>query len=153
MRDFTSLYADDGRRIVAAAAIFRRSESGEWELLSARRTEPVEFAGGWELPGGKIDEGETIEQAVIREVQEELGVEIIVGALVPGPDLHHGWPLGEYGVMIVHQAFLADEESEPSAIEQHDAVTWLTLEGLDAVEWLPADRAPAVAAFDARTRG
>ncbi|MEY5144660.1 MAG: hypothetical protein RL745_21, partial [Actinomycetota bacterium] len=92
MREFTSLYADDGRRIVAAAAIFRRNDTGQWALLSARRTEPEEFAGGWELPGGKIDEGETIEQAVIREIAEELGVHIVLGDLVPGPDLHQGWP-------------------------------------------------------------
>jgi 8-oxo-dGTP diphosphatase len=153
MREFTSLYADDGRRIVAAAAIFRRNDTGQWALLSARRTEPEEFAGGWELPGGKIDEGETIEQAVIREIAEELGVHIVLGDLVPGPDLHQGWPLGEYGVMIVHTAFLADADAVPAPIEQHDSVIWLTREDLDNVPWLPADRAPAVAAFDAAAHG
>lgn len=148
MRNFTSLYADDGRRIVAAAAIFKTGSQGHPVLLTARRTEPPEFAGGWELPGGKIDEGETIELAVVREVLEELDIEIRLGDLVVGPDLHSGWPLGDYGVMIVHTAFLVDEDDYPEPIEQHDAVAWVGLHNLDQVPWLPADRAPAIAAFE-----
>ena len=147
MRDFSQLHADDGRRIVSAAAIFRTGSQGQQVLLTARRTEPEEFAGGWELPGGKIDEGETIEQALVREVAEELGIEIEVCDLVPGPDLHHGWPLGSYGVMIVHTARMVDAEDYPEPIEQHDAVAWVGHDNLDQVQWLPADRAPAVAAF------
>ena len=135
MRNFRQLHADDGRRIVSAAAIFRTGSQGQQVLLTARRTEPEEFAG------------ETIEQALVREVAEELGIEIEVCDLVPGPDLHQGWPLGSYGVMIVHTARMLDPEDYPEPIEQHDAVAWVGQDNLDQVEWLPADRAPAVAAF------
>jgi len=147
MRDFVATQADDGRRLVSAAAIFKRGSQGQWVLLTARRTEPEEFAGGWELPGGKVDPGETVGEALVREVEEELGIVIEIGELVPGPDLLEGWPLGEYGVMLVHTAFLADPDDFPEPIEQHDAVAWVGISNLDQVPWLPADRAPAVAAF------
>lgn len=147
MRDVRLTHADDGRRVVSAAAIFKRGSQRQWVILTARRTEPIEFAGGWELPGGKVDDGETIGEALVREVEEELGIVINIGELVPGPDLLQGWPLGDYGVMLVHTAFLADSDDFPEPIEQHDAVAWVGLSNLDQVPWLPADRAPAVAAF------
>ena len=147
MRDTRITHAADGRRVVSAAAIFKRGSQDQWVILTARRTEPVEFAGGWELPGGKVDPGETVGEALVREVEEELGIPIVVGELVPGPDLLQGWPLGEYGVMLVHTAFLEDPDDYPEPIEQHDAVAWIGLDNLDQVPWLPADRAPAVAAF------
>lgn len=147
MRDNRITHAEDGRRVVSAAAIFKRGSQDQWVILTARRTEPEEFAGGWELPGGKVDPGETIGDALVREVAEELGIAIEVGELVPGPDLLQGWPLGEYGVMLVHTAFLLDSDDYPEPIEQHDAVAWVGLSNLDQVPWLPADRAPAVAAF------
>jgi 8-oxo-dGTP diphosphatase len=55
-------------------------------LLAGRRTEPPHLAGGWELPGGKVDPGETPLQALHREIAEELGVEVEVGRELPGPD-------------------------------------------------------------------
>ena len=54
-------------------------------LLAARRTEPSSLAGGWELPGGKVDDGEMPLAALHRELLEELGVEVRVGPHVPGP--------------------------------------------------------------------
>ena len=63
-------------------------------LLAARRTEPPALAGGWELPGGKVDPGEDEVVAVHREVAEELGVEVALGDRLEGPLERGRWPAG-----------------------------------------------------------
>jgi len=106
-------------------------------LLSARRTEPSALAGGWELPGGKVDPGESPLSALHREVREELGVEVRLGEHVPGPLPGNTWPLGDRYEMLVWLAEIA--VGEPAPIEDHDEVRWLGLDELYAVAWLPAD--------------
>lgn len=120
-------------QIVVGAAIVR-----EGRLLAARRSAPSELAGGWELPGGKVEPGETETAALVRECREELGVEIGSGARVPGE-----WPLRAGLVLRVYLADLI--AGEPAPLEDHDELRWLGLDELDAVAWLPADL-PAVAA-------
>jgi 8-oxo-dGTP diphosphatase len=120
--------------VVVGAAIVR-----DGLLLAARRTEPSHLAGGWELPGGKVEPGESDEQALVREIDEELGVGIVLGARV-GTD----WALGRY-TLRVWLATLADG-GEPAPLEQHDAVRWVDPADLDAVDWLPGDHEPAQAA-------
>jgi len=105
-------------------------------LLSARRTEPPELAGGWELPGGKVEPGELAQDALHREVREELGVEIELGELVEGP-LAGAWPLGDRYVMQVWLARVTT--GEPHTLEDHDQLRVLTKPELYAVGWLPAD--------------
>ena len=106
-------------------------------LLAARRTEPPALAGGWEFPGGKVDPGETFEQALHREVREELGVEVELGELVPGPLPGGRWPLGESFSMTVWLARVT--EGEPAPIEDHDQLRWLRRDELHEIPWLPAD--------------
>src|SRR5450759_238584 len=76
-------------------------------LLSGRRTDPPELAGGWELPGGKVEPGEHPKDALRREMREELGVEIELGDLVEGPAAG-AWPLGDRYVMQVWLARITD---------------------------------------------
>ena len=100
-------------------------------LLAAQRSEPPALAGFWELPGGKVDAGETDEAALVRECREELGVDITLGARV-GRD----WPIGEYGVLRVWFATIASGEL---TAHEHAALRWLTVDELHDVQWLPAD--------------
>lgn len=106
-------------------------------LLAARRTEPPELAGGWELPGGKVDPGESEEDALHREIQEELGVLVELGELVEGPLTDGRWPLGDRFAMRVWMATVTS--GEPRPIEDHDRLQWLDGTDLYAVPWLPAD--------------
>lgn len=113
--------------VVVAAAIER-----DGRYLVARRTLPEDVAGRWEMPGGKVEPGETEEQALIREIGEELGVEITVGERIPGE-----WPLRDDLVLHLYAATLI--AGEPAPLEQHDEIRWVTPSEFDGVEWLPSD--------------
>ena len=136
-------------RLVVGAAIVDDLERPA-RLLSARRTEPSALAGGWELPGGKVDAGESPLSALHREVLEELGVRIRLGVHVPGPLPGATWPLGERYEMLVWLAEVVD--GEPAPIEDHDELRWLELDDLRAVGWLPADL-PIVETLGTMLRG
>ena len=102
-------------------------------LLAARRTEPSSLAGGWELPGGKVDAGESPLSALHREVLEELGVTIRLGRHVPGPLPGTTWALGDRYEMLVWTAEVV--EGEPAPIEDHDELRWLGPADLYDVAW------------------
>jgi len=103
-------------------------------VLAARRSYPAETAGRWEFPGGKVDEDETPEDALVREVAEELGCTIaITGWLAHEEEIRTGLALR------VATADLVDGEPVPRDGE-HDAVRWLRRDQLVEVEWLEADR-------------
>ena len=113
--------------VVVAAAIAR-----DGRYLVARRTRPADVVGLWEFPGGKVEPGETEEQALAREILEELGVEIVIGERVPGE-----WPLRDDLVLHLYVAALID--GEPAPLEQHDQLRWVAPADFDSVDWLPSD--------------
>ncbi|MFD6229507.1 (deoxy)nucleoside triphosphate pyrophosphohydrolase [Streptomyces sp. NPDC060232] len=109
----------------------------EGRLLAARRSAPPELAGRWELPGGKAEPGESVPQALVRELREELGVETEPLERIPGE-----WPLKPGLVLHVWTARLLS--GVPAPLEDHDELRWLGPEELESVDWLDQDR-PAVA--------
>src|SRR5690348_16856336 len=125
-----------GLRPVAGAALVD-DLGAPTRVLAARRTEPPALAGGWELPGGKVDPGEGVVEALRRELLEELGVEVEVGEVLSGPLPDGRWPLGDAYAMTVYWARVT--AGEPAPIEDHDELRWLGREDLYAVPWLPAD--------------
>ena len=93
-----------------------------------------EFKDGWEFPGGKIEEGETPQEALVREIKEELNVEIEVGELLD---------VVEYDYPNFHlsmDCFICKIKSGDLVLKEHEASAWLTKETLYSVNWLPADQ-------------
>jgi 8-oxo-dGTP diphosphatase len=121
-------------RVVVGAALLHQGR-----LLAARRSAPPELAGRWELPGGKVEPGETAEQALVRELREELGVEAEPLERIPGQ-----WPLRADLVLRVWTARLAEGSAQPHPLQDHDTLCWLSPAEVADVDWLDQDR-PAVA--------
>ena len=131
-------------QVVGAAVL--DSFKNPTRLLIAQRSAPPILAGLWEFPGGKVEAAESCEQALARELSEELGVRILVGAEVPGPHVQ-GWPLNERLAMRV---FFAEIFSgTPDTLEDHSALRWMPLpksrddaqayDDLLGLPWIPAD--------------
>ena len=111
-----------------AAAIIRNGDR-----IFATQRGHGEFKGYWEFPGGKLESGETPEQAAVREVFEELGVDVKLGELVSVidydyPDFH-----------LKMYCYFADIVSGSLILKEHEDARWLTKDTLDSVGWLPAD--------------
>lgn len=93
-----------------------------------------EFKDGWEFPGGKMEQGETPQQALMREIQEELDTEIEVGELLD--TVEYDYP----NFHLTMHCFLCTIKSGDLVLKEHEAARWLTKETLDSVDWLPADK-------------
>jgi 8-oxo-dGTP diphosphatase len=122
--------------VVAGALISRASEAtGDVfgrTLLVAQRERPPELAGLWELPGGKVAAGESDAAALVRELEEELGVDVVVGAR-----LGHDVLLNDRMTL---RAYLVTQTGGSLQPRDHRALRWVTADELDGLAWVPADR-------------
>ena len=117
---------------VVAAIIKAVNENGE-PIIFATQRGYGDFKGGWEFPGGKIEEGETPQEALVREIKEELETEIAVGELID--TIEYDYPAFHLSM----DCFWAEIVSGDLVLTEHEAAKWLTKDELDSVEWLPAD--------------
>ena len=117
---------------VVATIIKKITEMGETSIFATQRGYG-DFKGGWEFPGGKIEEGETPQEALVREIKEELETEISVGDLID--TIEYDYPTFHLSM----DCFWAEIVSGDLVLTEHAAAKWLTKEELDSVEWLPAD--------------
>lgn len=107
------------------------------QVLAARRCRPATLVGQWEFPGGKVEPGETPTEALSRELAEELGVEIVVGAELTD-SAGRSWPISD---TLELRLYFARCAAEPHPRDHsHDELRWLDRGTLDSVEWLDSDR-------------
>ena len=113
-------------RVVAAIII----ENGK---VFATQRGYGEFKDGWEVPGGKIEQGETPEEAIVREIKEELDTVVEVGELLD--TVEYDYP----NFHLSMDCFICKIKSGNLVLKEHESAKWLTKEILRSVEWLPAD--------------
>ena len=117
---------------VVAAIIKALNENGETIIFATQRGYG-DLKGGWEFPGGKIEEGETPQEALVREIKEELETEISVGELID--TIEYDYPTFHLSM----DCFWAEIVSGDLVLREHEAAKWLMKDELESVEWLPAD--------------
>jgi 8-oxo-dGTP diphosphatase len=115
-------------QVVVAGALI-----ADGAVLVAQRQRPPELAGLWELPGGKVAPGETEGQALIRELREELGVDVLVGDRL-------GDDVAIAGGLIL-RAYLVTQTDGILHPHDHGALRWVSAAELSDLAWVPADRA------------
>ncbi len=94
-----------------------------------------DYKDGWEFPGGKIEPGENPQQALTREIQEELETAIVIGDLLT--TIEYDYPAFHLSM----QCFWCQIVDGTPVLKEHEAARWLDLEHIESVDWLPADRA------------
>ena len=117
---------------VVAAVIKAINENGE-PIIFATQRGYGDFKDGWEFPGGKIEEGETPEEALKREIMEELDTEISVGELIN--TVGYDYPTFHLSM----DCFWCEVVKGDLVLKEHEAAKWVTKEQLNSVAWLPAD--------------
>ena len=121
------------KTIRVVAAVIKASDDKAEPIIFATQRGYGEFKGGWEFPGGKIEAGETPQEALKREIKEELDTEISVGEFID--TIEYDYPTFHLSM----DCFWCQIVSGDLVLKEHEAAKWLTKEKLDSVDWLPAD--------------
>ena len=116
------------KTIHVVAAIIRRGD----EIFATQRGYG-EYKDWWEFPGGKIEPGETAEEAVVREIKEELATEVNVDKYIT--TVEYDYP----GFYLIMDCFWCSIKEGHLTLLEHEAAKWLPLDNLRQVNWLPAD--------------
>ena len=117
---------------VVAAVIKTEKGKGQPNIFTTQRGYE-DLKGSWEIPGGKIEEGETPQEALKREIMEELDTEISVGDLID--TIEYDYPTFHLSM----DCFWCQIVKGDLVLKEHEAAKWLSKDELDSVEWLPAD--------------
>ncbi len=120
------------KTIRVVAAVIRSNTDNEEKIFATARGYG-EFKGRWEFPGGKIEAGETPQQALVREIKEELTADIAVGELIK--TVEYDYPAFHLSM----DCFWAEVTNGELILKEAEAAKWLSKEELDSVDWLPAD--------------
>ena len=116
------------KTIRVVAAVIRKDDK-----IFATQRGYGELKGGWEFPGGKIEDGETPQEALKREIEEELDTEILVGELID--TIEYDYPTFHLSM----DCFWCEIVEGKLVLKEHEAARWLDRKTMDDVEWLPAD--------------
>lgn len=121
------------RTIRVVAGVIKDINKNKQPIIFATQRGYGEFKGWWEFPGGKIEEGETKEEALKREIMEELDTEIVVGELID--TIEYDYP----NFHLSMDCFWAKIVAGDLVLKEHLSAKWLTKEEIKQVKWLPAD--------------
>lgn len=121
------------KTIRVVAAVIRAVNNENKPVIFATQRGYGEFKGGWEFPGGKIESGETPQQALKREIMEELDTEIAVGELID--TIEYDYP----NFHLSMDCFWCEVIRGELILKEAEDAKWLTREHLADVKWLPAD--------------
>ena len=128
--------------VLVVAAVIRRFADPEKRVLIVRRGPGQSGSGYWEFPGGKVERGESPEQALIREIEEELGLNIRIGAFIG--EIEHSYPTKVIRLCV----YWAESQHGELQLVEHDAARWLLPSEIPLEELSEADR-PFVAKIQA----
>lgn len=120
------------KTINVVAAVIHTTQNNQPMIFATQRGYG-ELKGGWEFPGGKVEEGESKEEALKREIREELDTEIQVESFIE--TVEYGYPTFHLSMDVFWCSVISGELT----LKEHEAAKWLTKEELYSVQWLPAD--------------